>query len=142
MDEIGRILVIEFHDQDVSVFDDIIAILKSVPDFETIELHDTITPVPGFEIYPGRRKVYCGQEELQLTAKEYEILYLLVANIGHILTYEQIYQRIWGVDALGNERNTVGCHIRNLRRKICNTQASTSFEIRCIREVGYCFDIK
>ena len=49
--------------------------------------------------------------------KEYKILCFLVANRNRVLTYEQIYQRVWGEDAIGNESNAVGCHVRNLRKK-------------------------
>lgn len=50
--------------------------------------------------------------------KEYKILCFLVANRNRVLTYEQIYQRVWGEDAIGNESNAVGCHVRNLRKKL------------------------
>ena len=53
-----------------------------------------------------------------MTVKEYKILCLLVLNRNRVLTYEQIYRRIWGEDAIGNETNAVGCHVRNLRRKL------------------------
>ena len=42
----------------------------------------------------------------------------MVANKGRVLTYEQIYQKIWHEEALGNENNAIGCHIRNLREKL------------------------
>ena len=50
--------------------------------------------------------------------KEYKILCFLVANRNRVLTYEQIYQRVWGEDGIGNESNAVGCHVRNLRKKL------------------------
>lgn len=50
--------------------------------------------------------------------KEYKILCFLVANRNRVLTYEQIYQRVWGEDAIGNESNAVGCHVRNLWKKL------------------------
>lgn len=39
-------------------------------------------------------------------------------NKGNVLTYGQIYQNVWGEEALGNENNAVKCHIRNLRDKL------------------------
>ena len=42
--------------------------------------------LPGLEIYPSKRKVFRDRQEIQLTAKEYEILLLLAANKGHVLT--------------------------------------------------------
>ena len=76
-----------------------------------------------------------------LTAKEYEILALLVANKGRVLTYDQIYQKVWGEEGFGSENNTVGCQVRNLREKLYEAEPDAPFSIRCVREVGYCFEI-
>ena len=65
-----------------------------------------------------KRKVYRNNQEIKLTVKEYKILCFLVANRNRVLTYEQIYQRVWGEDAIGNESNAVGWHVRNLRKKL------------------------
>lgn len=54
--------------------------------------------IPGLEIYPNRRKIYRGRKEISLMVKEYDLFYLLVVNQGHILTYNQIYQKVWGGD--------------------------------------------
>lgn len=118
-DTIGRILVIEFNDQDSSVFDEVMAVLKHHSVFEQLRFNEEdVLSLPGLEIYPDRRKIYRNRREINLTAKEYDLLCLLVANKGRVLTYEQIYQRIWGEELLGNESNTIGCHIRNLREKL------------------------
>ena len=98
--------------------------------------------LPRLEIYPDRRKIYRNRREINLTAKEYDLLCLLVANKGRVLTYEQIYQRIWGEEPLGNESNTIGCHIRNLREKLYEAAPDTPFTIRCVREIRYCFDME
>lgn len=64
------------------------------------------------------RKVYCNKQEINLTAKEYDILCLLVANKEQVLTYDQIYQKVWGEEAFGNVNNAIACHVHNLREKI------------------------
>ena len=140
---IGRILVIEFNDQDSSVFDEVMAVLKHHSAFEQLRFNEeNVLSLPGLEIYPDRRKIYRNRREINLTAKEYDLLCLLVANKGRVLTYEQIYQRIWGEEPLGNESNTIGCHIRNLREKLYEAAPDTPFTIRCVREIGYCFDME
>ena len=48
------------------------------------------------KIYPDSRKIICGREEVNLTTKEYKLLCLLAANKGIVLTYGQIYQKVWG----------------------------------------------
>lgn len=138
----GRILVIEFGSEDTGAFNEIMTILSRYPDFEHFRLkEETSLCLPGIEIYPGRRKIYRDRREIQLTAKEFDLLCLLVANEGRVLTYEQIYQRIWGEEPMGNENNAVGCHIRNLREKLYEAAPDTPFAIRCVREVGYTFEI-
>ncbi len=141
-DGIGRILMIEFGEQDSPAFDEVMDILKCHPDFDYQQLNeDSVLSIPGLEIYPNRRKIYRGRKEISLTVKEYDLFYLLVVNQGHILTYNQIYQKVWGEDALGNECDTIKCHIRNLREKLYAALPDACFTIRCEREVGYCFEL-
>lgn len=134
----GRILVIEFKDQDSSMFDEIMATLKRYPNIDHLRLNEeTVLSLPGLEINLDRRKVFCNQKEIVLTVKEYEILCLLGKNIGRVFTYEHIYQTIWGADALGNEKRAIGFHVRNLRKKIFSVNPSSSLTIESVREVGY-----
>lgn len=138
----GRVLVIEFGNEDTGAFNEIMTILSRYPNFEHFRLKEEPSLcLPGIEIYPGRRKIYRDRREIQLTAKEFDLLCLLVANEGRVLTYEQIYQRIWGEEPMGNENNAVGCHIRNLWEKLYEAAPDTPFAIRCVREVGYTFEI-
>lgn len=142
MKTIGRILIIEFIEQDFSAFDEIMAVLRKNSGFKYLRLEDEpMVSLPGLEIYPGRRKIYRDRREINLTAKEYEILTLLVANRGRVLTYDQIYQKVWGEEGFGSENNTVGCQVRNLREKLYEAEPDAPFTIRCVREVGYCFEI-
>lgn len=139
---IGRVLVIEFSDMDTSVFDEIMGVLRQHPDFEFLRIKDEpMISLPGLEIYPDRRKLYRDRREINLTAKEYDLLCLLVANKGRVLTYDQIYQKVWGEDGRGSESNAIGCHIRNLREKLYAASPEAPFNIRCVREVGYCFEV-
>lgn len=138
----GRVLVIEFDEQDTPVFEEIMRALKQHPAFERMRLNnDTILELPGLKIYPDSRKIFCGRREVNLTTKEYELLCLLVANKGIVLTYERIYQNVWGEEGPGNESTIVGCHMRNLRGKLYAASPDPSFTIRCVREVGYCLEI-
>ena len=133
--------MIEFQEEDSRAFDEVMAVLKHYPNFETFNLNEeTVINLPGLAIYPEQRKIYRDRQEIHLTAKEYDLLCLLVYNKGRVLTYEQIYQKIWGEEPLGGENNAVGCHIRNLRTKLLHSSPSASFNIRCVREVGYCLE--
>lgn len=140
-DSIGRILIIETNAQNIPIIDDLLEKLKSHPNFELLCLsHEPILSLPGLEIVPSHRKVYCGSEEIRLTAKEYDLLCLFVANKGCVLTYDQIYRKVWGEEAFGNANNAIACHVHNLREKIGRLLPEGSFVIRCVREVGYCFE--
>ena len=60
-------------------------------------------PFPA-EINLSRRRVINDGQEIELTVKEYDILCLLAANKGRVLTYEQIYDKVWGEISAGNEK--------------------------------------
>ena len=98
----GRILLIEFTDEDKQEFEEIIAYLKRFPHFEKVSFsNENIISFPGLEISPEQRTVYCNCKKVHLTTKEFDILCLLATNKGQVLTYEQIYQYVWGVFPIG-----------------------------------------
>ena len=98
--------------------------------------------LPELSIYPDRRKVYHAEKEIELTIKEFDLLCLLVANKGRVLTYGQIYQMVWKEEPLGNENIAVGSNIRSMRRKLFKAFPKSPFIINCMRNVGYSFDIR
>jgi DNA-binding response OmpR family regulator len=63
------------------------------------------------------RRVRAGTSELHLTPLEQNLLYLLAANAGRLLTRDEIMDTLWGVDYLADS-NVVDRHIRNLRAKL------------------------
>ena len=68
-----------------------------------------------------------------------EIMGVLKKHPG--FEYLQIYQKVWGEESFGSENNTVGCQVRNLREKLYEAEPDAPFSIRCVREVGYCFEV-
>lgn len=56
-------------------------------------------------------------KEINLTAREFEILALLMSHPKKVFTREQIYQRVWGEEYMGDD-NTVNVHVSNLRSKL------------------------
>lgn len=134
--------MVEFDDKDSTVFNEIMRVLEKHSAFDRLKLKDeTVLSLPGLEIHPQSRKIYRDRQEIHLTAKEYDLLILLVANKGRVLTYEQIYNRIWKMDAFGNESKSIGYHICNLREKLFKVSPKAPFTIRCVRDVGYCFEL-
>lgn len=98
---------------------------------------EPVLSLSGLEINFSLRKVISNGCEVELTAKEYEILCLLATNKGRVLTYSQIYDKVWGDTAFGNESKAVGYHIWNLRKKLCKPETSSPIVIESVREVGY-----
>ncbi len=81
--------------------------------------------------------VRLGDKELELKPREFDLLALLVANKGRAFTRDQILERLWGQDYIGDAR-TVDVHIRWIRQKLETVPGSPN-RIVTIRGVGYRF---
>ena len=64
-----------------------------------------------------------GDEEIVLTAKEYQLLELFMENQDQVLTKENILDRIWGIDGAFIEENTVSVTISRLKKKLGQGQS-------------------
>lgn len=87
---------------------------------------------------PERHEVTVRGELVEMTLKEFELLQLLVANAGRVLPREQILDRVWGLDYVGDTK-TLDVHIRRLRAKV-EQDAKSPRLIRTIRGLGYKFE--
>lgn len=117
-------------------------VVKSHPDFKRYELcMESSLKLPGLEIYLDSRRIYRDRREISLTVKEFDILCYLAANRGKVMTYAQIYQQVWGDYVQDIENNTIGYHICHLKEKLFAASPCSSFNIRCVRNVGYCFEL-
>ncbi len=81
---------------------------------------------------PKKRKVKVNEEIVELTFKEFELLYLLVQNAGIVLKRDVLMERVWGTDYEGESR-TLDMHIKTLRQKL----GDASCHIKTVRNVGY-----
>ncbi len=63
------------------------------------------------------RVAYKGQKQLELTAKEFDLLLLFIENKGKVLNKEYIFNQVWGVDSF-SEPQTLTVHVKWLRQKI------------------------
>ncbi len=86
-------------------------------------------------INKATRTVYRGGLEIELTAKEFELLTLFIENKGRTLSKEYIFNRIWGSDSL-SEQQTLTVHIKWLRQKIENDPKNPK-KIATVWGVGY-----
>ena len=90
----------------------------------------------GLEIDMQGRNVYVDGEKLELTPKEYELLFYLVKNIGIALSREKLLSDVWGFDFYGDDR-TVDTHIKMLRRSLKEYRKF----IVTLRGLGYKFEV-
>ena len=79
-----------------------------------------------------RREVTVSGETINLTFKEYELLYFLLLNKGLALNRGRIIEEVWGYDFEGESR-TLDMHIHSLRQKL----GAAGDNIKTIRNVGY-----
>ena len=83
------------------------------------------------------RRAYIEGKEINLTAKEFEVLELLMRNPGKVYSRENLLKLVWGNDYPGDVR-TVDVHIRRLREKIENVPGEPVY-VRTKWGVGYYF---
>ena len=67
--------------------------------------------------------MFSGNEEIALTAKEYQLLELFMENQDKVLTKENILDRVWGIDGAFIEENTVSVTISRLKKKLGEGQS-------------------
>lgn len=87
----------------------------------------------GIEMDLEKRQVVVDDEEVELTYKEFELLYYLMINHDVVLSRDRIMNEIWGYEYAGATR-TVDVHIRTLRQKLGEKGGGA---IKTIRNVGY-----
>lgn len=87
------------------------------------------------KIDPEGCRVMKGNESLELTAREFEILQYLAENKGRVISRERLYETIWGEDSFGCD-NTIMVHIRHLREKLEDNPAAPKY-IVTMKGLGY-----
>jgi DNA-binding response OmpR family regulator len=85
------------------------------------------------------RRAWCGERELDLSAKEFDLLSLLVRNAGSVMTRERIMSEVWDEHWFGPTR-TLDVHMSSLRRKLGEDASSEHQRITTVRGVGFRFE--
>jgi DNA-binding response OmpR family regulator len=86
---------------------------------------------------PVARRVFKGEDELQLSAREFDLLAVLMKNAGRAMSRDDLIKQVWGDDWVGDPR-TLDVHVRWLRLKIEEDPASPIY-IQTVRGYGYRF---
>ena len=91
----------------------------------------------GLEIQLDSHQVYVDGKEISLTNREFELLAFLAANPGIVFSKEKLFDRVWGLDAIGDTA-TVSVHVNRLREKIESDTANPQY-IETVWGAGYRF---
>jgi two-component system response regulator RegX3 len=89
-------------------------------------------------IDPERHVVTIRDEGVKLPLKEFELLYVLMANAGKVMTRENLIDRVWGSDYFGDTK-TLDVHIKRLRSKV-ESDPANPVNIVTIRGLGYKYE--
>jgi len=143
-EEIDRVLGLEVGADDYLAkpfsFRELLARIRSI--LRRVELDRQVTqlqPVTlgDLSLDPVARRVYKGKQELQLSAREFDLLTTLIKNAGRALSREELLSEVWGEDWIGDPR-TLDVHVRWLRLKVEDDPASPVY-IQTVRGHGYRF---
>lgn len=95
----------------------------------------------GLKMNTDSRRVFIGDREINLTAKEFDLLELLVCNPGKVYSREELLRFVWGNKAAaGGDVRTVDVHVRRLREKIEPSPSDPKY-VHTKWGVGYYFRV-
>ena len=104
---------------------------------EEEEAQEEILELDNLVINYTTRVVTVDGREVELSLKEFELLYLLAGNRNRVFSRDTLLEKIWGYDYMGETR-TIDVHIRNLRKKI-ERDPDNPEHIKTVRGIGYKF---
>ncbi len=101
------------------------------------EVDDSELVVEGLRIDPVRRRVFRDDQEVELTAREFDLLWHFASHRGRVFSRAQLLDAVWGYNHEGYE-HTVNTHINRLRNKI-EPDPSRPRYVQTVWGVGYRF---
>ena len=113
------------------------AILRRQRLAEVSETQDVVLTQGPLTMDAKRRKTTKNGEVIELTMREFDLLYLLMEHPGQVFSRDVLLDRVWQTNYYGDTR-TVDVHIRYLRQKV-EDEPNNPKLILTVRGVGYCF---
>ena len=113
------------------------AIMRRISRKEPQAANENVLTAKDLKMDLESRRVYIGEREANLTAKEFELLELLLRNPGKVFGRERLLELVWGHSNPGDVR-TVDVHVRRLREKIEETPSEPVY-VQTKWGVGYYF---
>lgn len=96
---------------------------------------EEVISVGQLRIYPGSYRAYKGEQALELTGREFQLLLFLAQNPNIVFSRERIFDSVWGMEAVG-DMSTVTVHVNKLRDKIEEDPSKPQY-IQTVWGVGY-----
>ena len=116
----------------------------AIPETDRVQtaLDEPFTEIQIGSLYfcQEQRLVCVGEQVIELTAKEFDILALLITHPKRVFTYELIMELVWNEDYSYYSRKAVNNHVSNLRKKLKITSDSPDY-IKSVIGVGYKFEV-
>jgi|CZCB01.1.fsa_nt_gi DNA-binding response OmpR family regulator len=112
------------------------AILRRVNSMSVVKEEEDVIEVGAVKVCASSRTAYLNGKEIPLTAKEFDILYLLMKERGKVFSREMLYELVW--HEVSFDTRTVDVHIRKLRQKIEDDPANPYY-LKTKWGVGYYF---
>ncbi|MFW7413678.1 response regulator transcription factor [Demequina sp. SO4-18] len=94
--------------------------------------------VRGVRVDVGGHRAFLDDRELQLSGKEFDLLHLLVANAGSVVSRDTLMREVWEADP-GAPSKTLDMHVSWLRRKLGDDASDPSY-ITTVRGMGFRFE--
>ncbi|MBQ90446.1 MAG: hypothetical protein CL441_03340 [Acidimicrobiaceae bacterium] len=101
------------------------------PSASAVEVGDVL-------VDPDRHEVRVRGEVVAMPLREFELLYLLVSNVGRVLTRDTLIDRVWGFDYVGDTK-TLDVHVKRVRTKV-ETDPRNPERLVTVRGVGYRYE--
>ena len=120
---------------------ELIARIRAVLRRRSAETDSTIEPVlqgGPVRMDIDRHVVTVNGEEISMPLKEFELLEILLRNVGRVMTRGQLIERVWGADYVGDTK-TLDVHIKRLRSKIEPDSSAPQYVVT-VRGLGYKFE--
>ncbi|MBR4295221.1 MAG: response regulator transcription factor [Clostridia bacterium] len=99
---------------------------------------DDVIKFENIEISLQKYELKLSGKSVDVPPKELELLYFLASNSNHVFTRDQLLDKVWGFDYLGDSR-TVDVHVKRLREKL--EGVSDKWLLKTVWGVGYKFEI-
>ena len=146
-DEVDRVLGLELGADDyiVKPFSprEVVARVKNVLRRASPPPDDAVSRALTYgalRIDPRTRGVQVGQNKVELTAKEFDLLYFLAQHPGQVFTRAQLLDQVWGYEFYG-DASTVTVHMRRVREKIEPNPAEPLY-LQTVWGTGYKFEME